>query len=439
MLIDSDQDVVMRKEKKLSRISGVKYKHHPLKQQQLSQRDSMQSVVRGRHPGTPASSVSAGNINYNVIDNNTTSSQLAALSTSSLSKSLSSAIHQMMPTPAASLDDKEQQDYTRKSDSDKRVGPTVSDSIISGKMRAKPDSWVGGAHARNGSAQVTCGDSRVFYHKHRTSFSESEFKEKSTLQCSNTCNDTCEPLLTSVSPQPPSPSHPSISPVADVFHSPSGRPGDRVEDMADVKHSQNFRQTSSVTPSSVSIESQLQHEQTSQTSPSSVPQDIFSTSRNSSTCSDFVYRNNNNINKSLTTSNSLEKDISSPKLINRNMSPSSVKSFTSNSTSPALSDISHMEKVLASSPLSTSSLSPSSRTSLAPQDRTPQKTTAFSVMDILDPSKFTGSSGGGSKQKVWNPWRPLASSAVAFHQGLATGLDKSPGMFSDGQGESLVF
>ncbi|RUS81001.1 hypothetical protein EGW08_011239, partial [Elysia chlorotica] len=57
------------------------------------------------------------------------------------------------------------------------------------------------------------------------------------------------------------------------------------------------------------------------------------------------------------------------------------------------------------SPLSSQASPPSGVTSISPpSSKPPNKSTAFSVVDILDPSKFTGSSSM-PRVPVWNPWK----------------------------------
>lgn len=223
---------------------------------------------------------------------------------------------------------------------------------------------------------------------------------------------TRKPSMSPANLEPRGPLNQSGSPVIDVFHSPTSRPGDRVEEVLSSKrHSPYPRRPPSVKlPSSPSSE-QSSHEETSHLSPLSVSPDAISDTPR--------------VDRDSSSHPDPQEDTLLSAPANRKISQSPEHPRT---TPPAL-DLYHQDQPTSVSPVSSPSPVLTSL-SVAPQ-RTPSKTTPFSVADILDPAKFTG-----SKPHPWTHWRPPQISSVLGGQGFPSGLDKSPGIINDEHGEN---
>ena len=91
--------------------------------------------------------------------------------------------------------------------------------------------------------------------------------------------------------------------------------------------------------------------------------------------------------------------------------------------------------VVAKSSLPSSQPSPpSAATSTSPPNKPANKPTAFSVVDILDPSKFTGSSSV-PRVPVWNPWKVAAPARQVGRIGRENGRPSSDASAADKLGE----
>ncbi|BFZ02186.1 hypothetical protein BsWGS_05225 [Bradybaena similaris] len=224
---------------------------------------------------------------------------------------------------------------------------------------------------------------------------------------------TRKPSMSPANLEPRSPLNQSGSPVIDVFHSPTPRPGDRVEDVLTSKrHSPYPRRPSSVKLPSPPPSEQSLHEETSHLSPLSSSPDGISTALMADRGS---------------SSHPEPQEVplpSTPAIRKISQSPEHPRT-----TSPAL-DLYHQDQPTAISPASSPSPVPTSL-SVAPR-RSPSKSTPFSVADILDPAKFTG-----NKPHSWTHWRPPQMPSVLGGQGFSSGPDKSPGIINDEQGRHI--
>lgn len=443
MFIDSDQDDGLKDKNKLNRLSGSKQKHQ-IKQSHNHKRSEIPSSAGNKSSRTTSACASAANNNNNKTANKSVSLIASSLQSKSLSISAPSS-RAMMPT-TSSLTDTTPQNCAIKSEHDHvfhglagiRDADMVTTTDSSSNVRiAKSEFRMSGLFTKDGSPLVTCGDASAlaFYHKALglVSRSGAPFNDK-IMPNGKSGIKTFGTYRSPTTPESRSPVHTPLSPAGDVFYSPNSRLGDRVEDKPDAannRYSPFPLQPTSTTPP---LPPQLahQHPQVSQHSPRHNSQDPLNRKSIPSTDNDASDIKNTCVDTSAATSNQPHEDSQPPKSSSSSLSTSLTESPTNVSNS---SDMSQNEKSPVSSPTLSSPVSstPTPATESF-HTRTPSKTTAFSVADILDPSKFTGSSAG-TKSHLWNPWRP--SSAIGRHHGLSSGPDnvKSPGVTSDGQGE----
>lgn len=466
MFIDSDQDdgqgFHLQKDKnKLHRLCESKLKYQ-LKQH--SRRLDVLPTVSNKSARAASDCDSVSNNNKRNINNNnnndnhkngTRYASLISLSLPLLSKTStpSSPPREMMPASAHT--ETLRQSSTTKPDnaqafhghSTLREAEMLTALDNTNSMRNNSEFRVAGLYNKDSNPLLTCAETNAlaFYHK------TLGLATRPSPQMQEKCVPSLKPSVQSFAPsrststtEPRSPLHGQRSPGMDVFYSPTPRSGDRVDDKPDASStcysSYPLRPSSPASPLPPAIAARIDQQQTSQQTPDSVSHNSTATDKLSTPPMDSDICDNDKSSSSSSSSMSqihsepptedtLSSQTNSKKVSDLTRSPTSI------STSPDLSrqDKSPLSSCRSLSPVSST---PSS-TAAASENRTPQKTTAFSVADILDPSKFTGNSGGG-KTQVWNPWRP--PSAVGGHRGLPSApySVKSPGMTSDSQGK-IVF
>ncbi|XP_059165133.1 uncharacterized protein LOC131947813 [Physella acuta] len=328
---------------KLSRLSGLKSKHVPSKLKQQKKHGEARTSLSG-HP--------------NVLKSNPSRTVTSPPSLS----------HAMMPALSTYTESLRQSCLSKP---DTEAGAILRDSEIlaAESLRAKQDLRLAGLF-KDSAAMMSCSEASAlsFYHKAMglSSRPPAHYSDKLNRQLQQ---------LDRLSPEPRSPLH--ASPGVDVFHSPTPRPGDRVEERVD---------SSRFSPYPV------KHTPCTPPPPATQPAQVLP----------LV------LDRNLTPGDKPQCDISSEespsKSGTRDMTPGTrdMTPGVTNSTPESGHDQS-----------STSPSSPGSR--IESQSRSAHKTTAFSVADILDPSKFTGSNPRG---QVWNPWRPVPDTHKSDPQGL---------------------
>ncbi|CAG5121238.1 unnamed protein product [Candidula unifasciata] len=452
MFIDSDPDDGQRfhlqKDKnKLHRLCESKLKYQ-LKQH--SKRPDILSYVSDKTTRASSDCDSVSNNNKRNINNNdngkngTRYASLTGQSSALLSKSSTSPLREMMPTPG--LTETLRQTSTAKQEHAQSFHghSTLRDTAMltaldsTNNMRNNSEFRVASLYTKDGNSLLACAETNALAFYHKTLGLAARPGPQIPENFLPTIKPSAQPFVSSRSSsvsEPRSPLHGQGSPGMDVFYSPTPRSGDRVEEKPDVSTNcyspYVLRPSSPASPLPSAIAARVEPQQTSQQTTDSISQNCCPTDklsrspRDSDTCDSDK---SSSSRKSPKHPEPPQDDTSSPQTnINKVSDP--IRSPTNISSSP---DLSRQEKSPGSSCTSLSPVSStSSPTAAASDSRTPQKTTAFSVADILDPSKFTG----GGKTQVWNPWRP--PSTVGGHRGLPSApySVKSPGMTSDSQGQ----
>ncbi|KAH9520407.1 hypothetical protein Btru_060686 [Bulinus truncatus] len=391
---------------KLNRLGGLKHKQHHQHQQQQQQQQHNKSKLHKKHDSklrasSPVSPLTASRTASAVGNNNKTSTS-KALTLPLLSKPVLTpgspfpTSHAMMPTPSSYSETlrhgcvaKSDQDHPYPGHSGLREADMIAADINS---RAKPDFRLSGIFPKDNGPLVSCSESNVlaFYHKAMGLSTRPAVHLSDKLPVSSKLNlTTFNSSRSPISPERRSPVHSAISP--DAFHSPSLRPGDRVEDRSDSSSRFSPYPPRTSTPSSpMSSQQQSSHHQ--QSSPAPCNQDSCPAVRKLPDTPDSVYsahEAHDKLSDVVDGEPSVKKD-------NRHSATTTVNEGNIRETSPS-----------AVSPISPTASPP---TAEQQQQRTPHKTTAFSVADILDPSKFNGA----ARAPVWNPWRP-AVTGYAVH------------------------
>ncbi|XP_005097511.1 GATA zinc finger domain-containing protein 7 [Aplysia californica] len=229
------------------------------------------------------------------------------------------------------------------------------------------------------------------------------------------------------------------SPGVDVYHSPTPRPGDRVDDRGETTTNHKlspYTGLPSTPPSSPPLlSSSPSTSQQQQQQQHHIPPSQSSSVLNKGQEIPNAIPNNGKRKLSLDKDEQSEElDVSShgdspPKMrppVTRSSSPH--EGCVTKSGTP--SDSVEQESTSQSQRSQPSSLSPSSISSTSSTPKTSHKPTAFSVADILDPSKFTGN-GGGSRPPVWSPWQSQHSPGPGGPLAARADGTRSPGVAAD--------
>ncbi|XP_013072318.2 homeobox protein slou-like [Biomphalaria glabrata] len=390
MFIDSDLEegghsLYSNKDKnKLNRSSGLKHKHQQQKAK-LSKKNESRLIVNGS-----ASSLATRKAVAAVVKTSGTKSLAPSqLGTPSTPELPFPPPHAMMPTPSSYSETlrhgcvaKSEQDHTFPSHGSLRVADMISADY---NNRAKADFRLSGIFSKEGGGLVSESNVLAFYQKAMGLSARPGTHFTDNLPVSSKLNlTTFSSSRSPISPERRSPVHSAISP--DSFHSPTLRPGDRVEDRSDSSSRYSPYPPRTSTPSSP-LPSQ---QQLSRTSPVSGTQENCQSSRKLPD----VHENACNTNEKLEKQSDLVQGESTDYSDVKN--PATISSSSNGLPEGANRDTPQSSPSAGSPPASPHAM---------PQQRTPHKTTAFSVADILDPSKFNGA----TKTPVWNPWRPVVT------------------------------